>query len=76
MCGKASRYGACSGAGMVKRDDAIKTSLGRVRDTDKGPLLPAHDQQADGTGDRHEGCYKPEMGTVIINDYSSSDNEA
>jgi hypothetical protein len=61
---------------MVKRKDANDTSVGRVRDTDKKPLLPAHDHQADGTGDLHEGRYKPEMGTVVINDHRRSEREA
>ena len=54
---------------MVKRDDAIKTSQGRVRDTDRHPVQPDCQTEADDSSDLNEGRYRPEMGTIIIKEY-------
>lgn len=65
---------------MVKRDDAIKTSQGRVRDTDRQaaqPGCPAENGvEADLGSDLHEGRYRPEMGTIIIKDYPPAHGES
>ena len=61
---------------MVKRNDAIKTSQGRVRDTDTQPVQPDCQSEADDRSDLHEGRYKPEMGTIIIKDYPPARSES
>ena len=53
---------------MVKRGNEPNETLGRVRDTDLTPVTPAPPIEADECDERHEGFYKPEMGTVIVYD--------
>jgi hypothetical protein len=60
---------------MVKRDDEMETSLGGVRDTDARPDQPGCDEAED-EGTRHEGRYKPEMGTIVVNEYPGSPTES
>jgi hypothetical protein len=61
---------------MVKRDDARETSPGRVRDTDLNQIPLVGDLQGEEPDDLPEGCYKPEMGTIVVNEYRGPLDEA
>ena len=65
---------------MVKREDALKTNQGRVRDTDRQSVQPGssveNSRETDKVDDLLEGRYKPEMGTIIIRDYSPARGES
>jgi hypothetical protein len=54
---------------MVKRDDGIETNLGPVRDTNLNEFPPVGELQDDEPDDVPEGWYKPEMGTIVVNEY-------
>ena len=56
---------------MVKRDDAQQTSLGSARDTDQPPASRGDSEELP---DVHEACYRPEMGTIIVHDYTVLDD--
>jgi hypothetical protein len=59
---------------MVKRPDAVETSLGRVRDTDSKPVQSAGNPEVEDTKEPHDGWYKPEMGTIIVNEYPPTES--
>ena len=61
---------------MVQRDDAIETSLGRARDTNLNQIPPVGDLEAEEPGDVPEGYYRPEMGTIVVNEYRGPLDEA
>ena len=58
---------------MVKRDEGLETSLGRVRDTDREPVQPGRDEETEGTFENPAAFYRPEMGTVIVTNHPRDD---
>ena len=61
---------------MVKREDAINTTQGRVRDTDQNTIQSAYERDEEDAANPQPGCYKPEMGTIIIHKYPGPHGES
>jgi hypothetical protein len=53
---------------MVKRDEAIETTVGSIRDTVGNPAEPSRSHETGEDADRHEAHYRPEMGTIVPTD--------